>query len=66
MNKLFRSLTDRKLTGLCGGIAEWSGVNSTVIRLLVVAAGLCSFGTVALLYFISSILVPKMSYNRYL
>jgi phage shock protein C len=64
MNKLFRSTTDSKCTGLCGGIAEWLGVNSTLIRLLVVATALCSFGTVTLLYIISSILIPKMPYSH--
>ncbi|KRF43751.1 PspC domain-containing protein [Paenibacillus sp. Soil787] len=60
MNKLFRSTTDSKLTGLCGGLAEWLGVNSTIIRLILVLAALCSFGTITLLYFIGCILVPKM------
>jgi phage shock protein PspC (stress-responsive transcriptional regulator) len=64
MNKLFRSTTDSKLTGLCGGIAEWLGVNPTIIRLIVVFAALCSFGSVMLLYFIGSILVPKMPYSH--
>jgi phage shock protein C len=64
MNKLFKSTTDSKLTGLCGGIAEWLGVNPTIIRLIVAFAALCSFGTVILLYFISSILVPKTPYSH--
>ncbi|MCY9692688.1 PspC domain-containing protein [Paenibacillus alginolyticus] len=64
MNKLFRSTTDSKFTGLCGGIAEWLGVNPTIIRLIVVFAALCSFGSVVLLYFIGSILVPKMPYSH--
>lgn len=64
MNKLFRSTTNSKLTGLCGGIAEWLGVNPTIIRLIVVFATLCSFGTITLLYLIGSILVPKMPYSH--
>ncbi|NRF95605.1 PspC domain-containing protein [Paenibacillus frigoriresistens] len=64
MNKLFRSTTDSKFTGLCGGIAEWLGVNPTIIRLIVVFAALCSFGSVVLLYFIGSILIPKMPYSH--
>ncbi|TXK86175.1 PspC domain-containing protein [Paenibacillus sp. N3.4] len=65
MNKLFRSSTDSKLTGLCGGIAEWLGVNPTLIRLIVVISALCSFGTVTLMYFIASMLVPKMPYSHF-
>lgn len=30
---LARSLTDRKLAGVCGGLAEYCGVDSTVVRL---------------------------------
>ncbi|NEW05338.1 PspC domain-containing protein [Paenibacillus sp. SYP-B3998] len=65
MNKLFRSTKESKLTGLCGGIAEWLGLNPTIIRLVFVVAALCSFGTVTLLYLIGSILVPKMPYSHY-
>ncbi|GGA02332.1 PspC family transcriptional regulator [Paenibacillus marchantiophytorum] len=64
MNKLFRSTTDSKLTGLCGGMAEWLGVNATLIRLLLVAAALCSFGTVTLMYFAASLLIPKAPYSH--
>ncbi|MGG1554793.1 PspC domain-containing protein [Paenibacillus ferrarius] len=65
MNKLFRSTADAKVTGLCGGIAEWLGVNATLIRLLVVLAALSSFGTVTILYFVSSMFIPKMPYSHF-
>ena len=31
--KLFRSATDKKLGGVCGGIAEYLDIDPTVIRL---------------------------------
>ncbi|MBP1964361.1 PspC domain-containing protein [Paenibacillus aceris] len=65
MNKLFRSRTDSKLTGLCGGLAEWLGINATLIRLIVVIAALCSFGTVVLIYIIGCLLVPKTPLHPY-
>jgi phage shock protein C len=65
MNKLFRSRTDSKLTGLCGGLAEWLGLNATLIRLLVIIAALCSFGTVVLIYMIGCLLVPKAPQSHY-
>jgi phage shock protein C len=65
MNKLYRSRTDNKLTGLCGGIAHWLGFDPTIVRLLVVIAAICSFGTVTLIYFIASLLVPKAPYNHF-
>ncbi len=42
--KLYRATQDRKLFGVCGGIAHYLGVDSTLVRLitlvLVFAAGL--------------------------
>ena len=32
--KLYKSTHDRKVCGVCGGIAEYFGVDSTFIRLL--------------------------------
>ncbi|OBZ11113.1 MULTISPECIES: PspC domain-containing protein [Bacillales] len=65
MKKLFRSTTDSKLTGLCGGIGQWLGVDSTIIRLLVVIAAFCSFGVVLLAYFIATLFVPKANHFSY-
>ena len=32
--RLHRSAKDRKLAGVCGGIAEWLGIDPTVVRLI--------------------------------
>jgi phage shock protein PspC (stress-responsive transcriptional regulator) len=32
--RLHRSLTDRKLAGICGGIAEYLGWDPTLVRVL--------------------------------
>lgn len=63
MKKLFRSHTDNKLTGLCGGIGEWLGVDSTIVRLLVVISAFFSFGATVLIYFVATLLVPKAPFN---
>lgn len=34
--KLYRSTTDRKLAGVCGGLAEYLNVDATIIRLITV------------------------------
>ncbi|WP_138755162.1 PspC domain-containing protein [Paenibacillus sinopodophylli] len=59
MKKLFRSTTDSKLAGVCGGLGDWLGINSTIIRLLVVIAAFFSFGAVILIYFLAAFFVPK-------
>ena len=42
MKRLYRSRGDRRLAGVCGGIGQYLGVDSTPIRLLLVAAFLCT------------------------
>ena len=36
MKKLYRSRQDSKIAGVCGGIAEYFNVDSTIIRLLAI------------------------------
>ena len=36
--KLYRSRTDKKLAGVCGGVAKFFGIDSTIIRLIWVLA----------------------------
>ena len=31
--KLYRSRTDRKIAGVCGGLAQYSNVDPTVVRI---------------------------------
>lgn len=56
--KLYRSRSDRMLTGLCGGVAHYFNIDSTLVR---VAAVILEFATAGLLiigYFILAIIVP--------
>jgi phage shock protein C len=57
--RLLRSRTNRHLTGVCGGIAEYAGVDATVIRVGVVLASVFTGGTVALAYLLAAILIPE-------
>ena len=38
--KLFRSTTDKKLAGVCGGLEDFTGIDATVWRLLFVILAL--------------------------
>ncbi|MCU6712500.1 PspC domain-containing protein [Paenibacillus sp. J5C_2022] len=62
MRKLFRSKTDSKITGLCGGIAEYFNIDATIVRLIVAISALFSFGTTVLVYFIATLFIPKAAY----
>lgn len=57
MNKLYKSKTDRKICGVCGGLAENLNVDSTLIRLGVAFVSLfCGFGVLA--YIVAAIIIP--------
>lgn len=57
--KLYRSKTDRKISGVCGGLAEYLAVDSTIIRILAVALMFFSVFTVALLYVACIVIIPE-------
>lgn len=65
MKKLYRSERDKKITGLCGGLARWLNIDASIIRLVAVAAVLLSFGSVLLFYILGSLIVPKEPYGGF-
>ncbi len=58
--KLYKSNTDKKLCGVCGGVAEYFNMDSTIVRLgwafatLFVGAGI-------LAYIIAALIIPEKS-----
>ncbi|MDO4213820.1 MAG: PspC domain-containing protein [Bacteroidales bacterium] len=58
VKKLYRSRTDRKIFGVCGGIAEYFGVDSVIIRLIFLFLTICA-GCGVLAYLISWIVIPE-------
>jgi len=56
--KLYRSRTDRKLLGVCGGIARYLGVDSTLVRVIVVLLALGG-GVGLLTYLIVALIIPE-------
>lgn len=57
--KLMKSRTDKKLAGVCGGLAKHLGISSTIVRLIFVAALFLSFSSFVLLYIALAIVMPK-------
>ena len=56
--KLYRSKTDKKLAGVCGGIAEYLGMDATIVRLITVLCAL--FGSIGLIfYIIAALIIPE-------
>ena len=54
-----RSVTDRVLGGVAGGIAAEVGVDANVVRLAFVAAAALTFGLAVLLYLLLLLVVPE-------
>lgn len=57
--KLYRSVRDKKIMGVCGGLAESFNVDPTLIRLVTVATAFFSAGTVIPIYIIAGMVMPK-------
>lgn len=58
MKKFYLSTTDKKIGGVCGGIAEYFSVDSTFVRLLFVLFFLFG-GLTLLIYIVLWIIAPK-------
>ena len=54
--KLYKSLKDRKIAGVCGGIAEYFDIDSNVIRILWVIFA-SAFGTGILPYIVCALIL---------
>ena len=59
--KLYKSSTDKNLAGVCGGIAEYFNIDSTLVRLGWVVFSLLG-GSGLLAYIIAAIIMPDRPY----
>ena len=59
--KLYKSSTDKKLAGVCGGIAEYFNIDSTLVRLGWVLFSLLG-GSGLLAHIIAAIIMPDRPY----
>lgn len=57
--RLTRSSTDKWLGGVCGGLAEYTGVDSTLIRLVTAVLVIVGVGTTLLVYLAAWLLMPQ-------
>ena len=57
--KLMKSRTDKKIAGVCGGIAKYFGISSTVTRFLFLFLTPVTSGANIFVYFILSLAMPK-------
>ena len=60
--KLYRSVSDKKLAGVCGGIAEYFGLDSTLIRVGWALVSLFA-GAGVLAYIVCALIIPQKPEN---
>ncbi|MGG6310246.1 PspC domain-containing protein [Paenibacillus macerans] len=62
MGRLYRSRRDRWISGLIGGLGEYFGINTTVLRLIALVSIVFTGGTTIFIYFIAALVVSKEPY----
>lgn len=58
MKKLYKSNRDKKLCGVCGGIAEYLNADATLIRLAFVLVSALG-GSGVLAYIVAALILPE-------
>jgi phage shock protein C len=56
--RLYRLAYDKKLAGVCAGLAKYLDVDVTLVRIAMVAAFFCSGGMALLAYIVASFIMP--------
>ena len=56
--RLYRSVTNRKICGVCGGLGEYFNIDPTLIRLGGVLLACVSCGTAVVAYFVAAVIIP--------
>jgi phage shock protein C len=57
--RLVRSRDDRWLAGVCGGVADYAGVDANLVRLVVVLGTIFGFGSLLVAYLVAWVLMPE-------
>ena len=57
MKRLYRLRNERMICGVCGGIADYFGIDPTLIRVLWVLVGCTGTGIIA--YLLASVIIPE-------
>ena len=61
IRKLYRSRNNRMLFGVCAGLANFFGMDPTIMRLIFAVGTLFGFGSFLFIYIVLFIVVPEES-----
>lgn len=59
VHKLMKSRTDKRISGVCGGLAKYLGINSNLVRILFVTGAFLGSGLLIFLYIAMNFIMPK-------
>ena len=59
MKKLYRKRNDKKIAGVCSGIADYLNIDVTVVRVIWALVTLFSLGAGLIAYLICALLMPE-------
>lgn len=59
MKRIYRSARDKKVFGVCGGLGEATGIDPTIIRIVLVITAVFSGFAVVPIYIIAALVMPK-------
>jgi phage shock protein C len=57
--RLVRRSDDRMVAGVCSGVADYLGVDVTLVRLVTVVGAILGFGSLILAYVVAWALLPE-------
>jgi phage shock protein PspC (stress-responsive transcriptional regulator) len=57
--RLVRSQDDRWLSGVCGGVAQYLGIDANLVRLIVVLGTIFGLGSLFVAYIVAWIQMPE-------
>ncbi len=60
--KLYRSQTNKKIAGVCGGLANYLNIDPTIVRLIWALVVLCA-GAGLLAYIVCALIIPQEPSN---
>lgn len=57
--KLRKSMSNKMICGVCGGVGEYFNVDPTVVRLIWAIATVLGIGSGLLIYIIAAVIMPE-------
>ena len=57
--RLVRRSDDRMVAGVCSGVADYLGVDVTLVRMVTVVGAILGFGSLILAYVVAWALIPE-------